>query len=359
MSQVRLAVRYRRGQGIKRWLSETSTLTLEIIDYPGEWLLDLPLLQMDYAQWCQQQQALFTQPIHAEYAQAWRQAVALCEADAPADVTQIETLSRQYAEVLQRLQQVPPAMSLLQPGRMLLPGELAQTTRLQFFPLLCPFQLDQVEPDSMLALLNDRFEAYKEQVVLPFYRDHFCHFDRQVVLVDGLKTLNHGEACFKDMQLALQSILQNFQYGHANFIQRLWRPRIDKVLFAMTKADHVTANQHANLEQFLTLIVDDAQRQLQYDGIESRCMALASVRSTVAAQTQLHGQQLSCLKGRLRDSDEEVALFPGEVPTELPSAEDWNSERFQFLDFAPLPLAKTALHAQHHIRLDQALEYFI
>ena len=32
-------------------LSNESTLTLGIIDYPGEWLLDLPLMDMSFEEW--------------------------------------------------------------------------------------------------------------------------------------------------------------------------------------------------------------------------------------------------------------------------------------------------------------------
>ena len=32
-------------------LSGPSTLNLDIVDYPGEWLLDLPLLGLSFAEW--------------------------------------------------------------------------------------------------------------------------------------------------------------------------------------------------------------------------------------------------------------------------------------------------------------------
>ena len=51
ISQVRLHIRYRKDKGISRYISEDTKLTLDITDYPGEWLLDLPLLDMDYLAW--------------------------------------------------------------------------------------------------------------------------------------------------------------------------------------------------------------------------------------------------------------------------------------------------------------------
>src|SRR5437868_11601415 len=45
VSELRLVVEYQSLSGADR------TLTLDIVDYPGEWLLDLPLLAMTYPEW--------------------------------------------------------------------------------------------------------------------------------------------------------------------------------------------------------------------------------------------------------------------------------------------------------------------
>ena len=45
ISELRLVIDYQRHNGADR------TLTLDIVDYPGEWLLDLPLLNKSYEQW--------------------------------------------------------------------------------------------------------------------------------------------------------------------------------------------------------------------------------------------------------------------------------------------------------------------
>src|SRR5688572_24936773 len=45
ISELRLVIDYQRQSGAER------SLTLDIADYPGEWLLDLPLLDKTYEQW--------------------------------------------------------------------------------------------------------------------------------------------------------------------------------------------------------------------------------------------------------------------------------------------------------------------
>ncbi len=52
ISELRLVIDYQRHNGADR------TLTLDIVDYPGEWLLDLPLLNKTYDQWSKEALAL-------------------------------------------------------------------------------------------------------------------------------------------------------------------------------------------------------------------------------------------------------------------------------------------------------------
>ncbi|MBA4501259.1 YcjX family GTP-binding protein [Marinobacterium marinum] len=361
LSEVKLALRYRRSPGLGRMLGEHTTLYLDLIDYPGEWLLDLPMLEWSFATWCRQQQALFFASPRLEASREWLTCQQQLDWLAPADDTQFQQLAHTFRDLLQQLREPPYCLSLLQPGRLLMPGDLSDSPLLNLFPILTdlPANPDQAAPDSLYSRLKSTYYAYREHAVRPFYEDHFRHFDRQIVLVDCLKTLNRGEACFTDMQQALNTLLHSFHYGHNSLLRRLVRPRISRVLFAATKADHVTANQHHNLDRFLQLLVESAQREIRFEQVETHCLAIASLRATSAAQAKLDGQYLSCLRGHRKDNGEEMALFPGEVPVELPRAEDWNSERFRFVDFAPRPLPVGPLRPEHHIRLDQALEYLL
>lgn len=360
LSEVRLAIRYRRPAGLKRLLGEHATLYLNITDYPGEWLLDLPLLELSFAQWCQQQFSLFAAEPRASLAADWIDKVRQVDWQAPADVALLDALSLEFSRILQQLRQPPYNLSLLQPGQLAIPDSPPLPSDRALFPLpMDAAEIGAPLPGSNLHALQERYHTYLERQVRPFYQRHFSSFDRQIVLIDCLQTLNSGQACFEDMKTALNAILQSFDYGRSGFLRRLFSPRIDRVLFASTKADHVTANQHHNLDRFLELIIQDARREMRFEGVDTHCLALASIRSTEAAQTRLHGQLLSCLRGRSKDSGEEIALFPGEIPTELPGPDDWNQERFRFLDFAPRPLPRAGLQPEHHIRLDQALEFMI
>ncbi len=50
VSELRLSFRVRPG-GLLSGLRSPRTVHLDIVDYPGEWLLDLALLETDYTRW--------------------------------------------------------------------------------------------------------------------------------------------------------------------------------------------------------------------------------------------------------------------------------------------------------------------
>src|SRR6202166_14086 len=64
ISELRLVIDYQRQNGADR------TLTIDIVDYPGEWLLDLPLLNKSYGQWSNETIAASRTPARAPLAQA-------------------------------------------------------------------------------------------------------------------------------------------------------------------------------------------------------------------------------------------------------------------------------------------------
>lgn len=70
VSEICLALRYRSNDSLLRHFKDTSTLYLEIVDYPGEWLLDLPLLEQNYLAWSRQMLGLL-QGERALWAKPW------------------------------------------------------------------------------------------------------------------------------------------------------------------------------------------------------------------------------------------------------------------------------------------------
>ncbi len=74
ISELRLVIDYQRHNGADR------TLTLDIVDYPGEWLLDLPLLQKSFEQWSSESLALSREALRVHLAAEWHAHLATPEA---------------------------------------------------------------------------------------------------------------------------------------------------------------------------------------------------------------------------------------------------------------------------------------
>lgn len=75
VSEIRTALRFKSNDSLLRHFKDTSTLYLEIVDYPGEWLLDLPMLAQDYLSWSRQMTGLLNGQ-RGEWSVKWRM---MCE----------------------------------------------------------------------------------------------------------------------------------------------------------------------------------------------------------------------------------------------------------------------------------------
>ena len=359
------------------WRTGASELTLDIVDYPGEWLLDLPLLSKTYAQWSRDMLETSAAASRASLAAAWRGTTLSLASDARADEDMARKLSTLYTDYLRASRADAYALSTLPPGRFLMPGDLEGSPALTFAPL--PPPEGEAASGSLFAMMERRYEAYKSVVVKPFFRDHFARLDRQIVLVDALSALNSGPAAVRDLENALGEVLAAFRTGRGGLLSTLFRPRIDKILFAATKADHLHHTSHDRLEAILRLLTARAISRAEDLGARIDVIALAAVRATREASIRDRGVDVEAIVGtplagetiggETFDGIAEAAIFPGELPADpkaalrgdalaTPAADaDMRFVRFRpplatlAKDGAPLPLPS--------IRLDRALEFLL
>lgn len=364
ISELRLAIRYQPRKGLRAKFTDSAILYLDIVDYPGEWLLDLSMLKLSYQQWSKKQFSRASILALSQYYQPFISACAAIELSAVADEQQLKTIANLYQQLL--IDSVAShGFYNAQPGRMLLPGELVDTPILAFFPLMKgeDTQLQDLEnssKDSYYHVLKKRYQSYVSEVVKPFYRDYFAKFDRQVVLVDCFTPLNRGKAQFEDMKMAIDGIMASFNFGQSNLLKRLFSPRIDKLLFAASKVDHITRDQQGNVLSLLTQLVKHSQQHAQFEGCDVEVMAISAIKATVHGMVQSGAKQVEVVKGCELATRKEVTLFPGEVPKQLPQTRFWAQQGFEFVNFAPPRLSASLDEPQfEHIRLDHLLQYLI
>ena len=358
ISTLRLSFRL-KGSGLLGPVTGPRVLHLDVTDYPGEWLLDLTLMSLDYDDWSARAFEAAAEPARAPHAGAW---TARAEAlrDAPFSEASARELSETFTAYLADCR--GKGLSGLAPGRFLMPGDLEGSPALAFAPL---------PPGPRKGLrreMSKRYDAYKRAVVKPFFEDHFARLDRQVVLVDVLSAVSDGPAALDDLRRSLGRVLEAFRPGTASWLASLLGARrVDRLLFAATKADHIHHTQHARPAGLLRALLREAADRAEFRGARTRAVSLAALRATTETEVTRGGRSLGMVRGRLADSGREAALFPGELP-EDPGAllgparageTRWEELDFRAHAFAPPRLQLAPGDGPPHIRLDRAAEFLI
>ena len=351
-------------------------LTLDIVDYPGEWLLDLALLSQDFREWSARTIASSDAPSRAPIAAEWRRHLANLDPVAPQDEDVARNAAALFTSYLRAGRDDRVALSTLPPGRFLMPGDMEGSPALTFAPLDLPGE-GSAPSGSLWAMMERRYEAYRAHVVKPFFRDHFARLDRQVVLVDALAALNAGPEAVADLETALTDVLSAFRHGRNSWLSSLFRPRVDRLLFAATKADHLHHTSHDRLEAILKRLVGRAIERAEFGGAAVDVVALAAVRATREASARRGGQDLPVIvgvpekgersNGQVFDGEEDIAVFPGDLPADPDAALRSGGYRggaedgdLRFVKFRPPKLVFGEKTPQlPHIRLDRTLEFLI
>jgi uncharacterized protein len=357
ISRIRLDIKYRRGDGLigtaARWLGlGDAVLQLDIVDYPGEWLVDLPMLSQDFEAWSAAMLRQAQQGVRAALARDWLACIAERDASQPHDEEWAANAAALYADYLRRC--ATAGLRYLQPGRLLTPAELKGAPVLRFCPL--PPHDGQPRSNSLHAAFAAKYRDYQENVIRTFYRRHFAGIDRQIVLVDVLTALNAGAEIFDDMSAALAAILQSFDHGRSGLLRWLTGRRIDRVVFAATKADHVVRGDRIHLEhltQRMLHVLDESNRIKSAAGVKVE--AIASVRCTDDMRRSDTGREI--LLGRRHGDAADTPLDPGAIPLDFPPP--WDSFKYRFWDFQPRADPAWRYGGFPNIGVPEALNYLL
>jgi predicted YcjX-like family ATPase len=341
-----LTVRNLRNHRVRR-------IALEFVDYPGERLLDLPMLSMTYAQWSDQVLRDAEVGLRRDLSGPWldqcgrigfgRGAAAAVE---------------QYAAYLRACREA--GLSYLQPSAVL----LADGSGGRHGPAFCPLPEDvRVAAADLASAYELRYRRYVRRHVRPFFRAA-ARCSRQIVLVDVMRILRRGVHAYNDTRRSLRAVLDAYGYAEQRHplsplrLLDLVSTKVDRVLFVATKADQCTKATRGNLRYLLEELVEPKRRELAAslpDG-RPRVTFCAAHRSTEDAAKNVDGARVSCLRGCRTDGPpgKDGPWYPGEVPPAWPENQ-WDPEerQFTFPDFLPprLPMRDGAVVP--HINLDK------
>jgi len=365
LSQLRLTIDY-TPLGLLARNFGLGFLHIDIIDYPGEWLLDLPLMTMSYSQWSAAMVEASRAEPRATLARDWHALLKTLDPLARADEALATKSAGLFTSYLAQGRSREISLSTLPPGRFLMPGDLAGSPLLTFAPLDVDPQTEFPRA-SLGALMERRYDSYVAKVVKPFFFGHFARLDRQIVLVDVLAALNAGPGSVKDLKNALTGVLSCFRQGANSWMSALFGHRIDRILFAAAKADLLHHTSHDRLENILKLLVADAVTRAEFSGAEIDIAALAAIRATREATVKQRNKELPCIAGvpekgetigsETFDGESEAAAFPGDLPDDPAKALRGGLEgALRFIRFRPPELVDAGFP---HIRLDRTLEFLI
>ena len=275
ISTLRLSMRVAPSGLLSGW-GGPRVVHLDIVDYPGEWLLDLPLMNQDFDDWSRAAIEAARSPARQPHAGAFLALLDATDAARPLDEPTARALAAAFTAYLAASRAA--GLSSVAPGRFLMPGDLEGSPALTFSPLPRP---DRPDGNSLWRAFDRRFAAYKRVVVEPFFRNHFARLDRQIVLIDALGAIHDGPRAVEDLRAAMAEILACFRPGERSWLAPILGRRIDRILFAATKADHLHHSQHGKLAAIAEALVKDARARALFSGAETRALSIASLRATV------------------------------------------------------------------------------
>ena len=357
VSELRLSFRL-APSGLLGALTGPRKLHVDIVDYPGEWILDLALMGKSYGDWSAE--VLARLPARSQAAGYLAQIEGL-DTQTRHDEAVAQDLARGFTTYLTDAREA--GWSDCTPGRFMLPGDLAGSPVLTFAPLP-----GEAGPrGSLWREMARRYEAYKSKVIRPFFETHFARLDRQVVLVDVLEAVHQGPEALEDQRRAMAEVLAAFRPGANGFFSSLLRgKRVEKILFAATKADHLHHSQHAKLTALVEAMLREARDRAHFSGAETKALSIAALRATVEESRTHQGRAVETVRGVLRDG-RQVAVDAGALPDDpsrllTPAREgaaEWLQGDYGVMQFAPPVLNRVPGQGLPHVRLDAAAEFLL
>ncbi len=244
-----------------------SKLRLRVVDYPGEWLLDLVMLRMDFAGWSRAVIGRLA-PMRLPAYEEWLSFVREQNWQADNSDETAKQAAMQWQKVLHEARR--QGRTYLMPGRFLR-GEGGGDEDDALPPLdhqhlwFCPLPDEFLTPSrsgSAAAAMARRYRRYLTTHVRDFYRRALSPATRHLVLVDVVGALAAGRHGFDDMRDAISGIDESFRSEQPGWFTSLLpgKARVERVIFAATKADLLHARNRPQLDAMLGRIRQGVHR---------------------------------------------------------------------------------------------------
>ncbi|WP_372837443.1 YcjX family protein, partial [Phaeovulum sp.] len=165
----------------------------------------------------------------------------------------------------------------------------------------------------------------------------------------------------------MAEILAAFRPGRSGRLARLiGLKRIDRILFAATKADHLHHSQHPQLTAIMQAMLREARDRADFAGARTQALAIAALRTTTEETLSHNGAPLDAVRGTLA-SGRQAAFYPGALPDDpaqlmtpaRQGAAKWLDADYAMMAFSPAQVRLKPGDGPPHIRLDRAAEFLL
>lgn len=294
---------------------------IELFDYPGEWLLDLMLIDWSYPDFCRALWRWSAQEPRRTLGSELIAALTAIDPYSPVDMDALNELQARWADFLGTCRIAPHQLSQNLPGRFLIHGRDFDGGAHPFVPLFAQTVTEDgggerrsFPEGSWGAVCQTNFNHYRLHQAKPFFDRHFRDLDAQVILIDLLGAMSAGPDALKDMRAALEGVLRPFRYQSGNWLAQLFRKRIRRVAVCATKIDHLLPEDQKRLQSLMESYLYETVQRLAAESIELKVMAVAAVQS---AQLVESGNTPSLI-GRDKRSGEKIRFTPPNLPNTMP-----------------------------------------
>ena len=326
---------------------------LKIVDYPGERLLDAPMLKYNFDEWSEmvinEAKTGKKEFLSGEWLESINNIKTVQDAKIAAKIYQDYV----YKCVENNLTHVQPALTVFKAEKKLNKIKKridTQNIDLDFCPIPKKIRDNNYE---VYDLFNSKYKKYKKKYLKPFFKKVIKTNAIQFVLVDVLDALQGGTDKYNDLKKCIEDAIDCYRYSPLfSFCSGLF-PYVKQVNFVATKADKCAKKLRENLRYLLRELVKKAYNNINMNkhNVNNQIDYLycASHQCTEDVSDYILKGKILNESGKSVIVEKEAQLLPKQWP------DSWEQNEFHFNDFLPVKLPKRDGATIGHIELDKII----
>lgn len=278
ISGFRIDLIMKQTNRLVKKIRPTYTISVDFFDYPGEWLTDLPMLDLTFEQWSNRIRSQEIGDGLFHISEQWREYINNFDFDRDPNEKSIKELVTRFKLFLTDAKS--KGVTLLQPASILLDEINYDWEQGGFCPL--PGDILSDEHHLWTKVFKENYQNYLTAWLEPQRDKYFKDTEAQIIVVDLFEGLNYGKGHLKQLRETITNLSRTFVYGRANWFKKhiLRQSIVSKVAFVASKVDLVPFSQKPKLLHLLEDVSRGAVSMLRSSGVEYGHFCLSAIRTT-------------------------------------------------------------------------------